>query len=56
MSLNVFDINYGAKKCYQKLGFIENSILKDAFSFQDEKWARCHMTVTKTAYLKRGDV
>ena len=56
VSLNVFDINYGAKKCYQKLGFIENSILKDAFSFQDEKWARCHMTVTKTAYLKRGDV
>ena len=22
VSLNVFDINYGAKKCYQKLGFI----------------------------------
>ncbi len=41
--LNVFDINAAAKRCYESVGFVESSITKDAFSFQDERWGRCNM-------------
>ena len=47
VQLNVFDENVVAKHCYEKIGFIEESIAKNIFSYKDELWSRCHMIVTK---------
>ena len=45
--LNVFDVNIGARKCYSNAGFIEKSIVKDAFTFENEQWGRCHMVAVQ---------
>lgn len=45
--VNVFDVNIGARKCYSNAGFIEKSIVKDAFTFENEQWGRCHMVVAQ---------
>lgn len=45
LHLNVFDVNQGARKCYQKAGFQEESITEDVFAFQGERWGRCHMVI-----------
>ncbi len=45
VQLNVFNENASAKQCYGKLGFIERTIDKDVFSYQDELWSRCNMIV-----------
>ena len=47
VQLNVFDENVVAKHCYEKIGFIEESIAKNVFSYKNELWSRCHMIVTK---------
>lgn len=47
VQLNVFTENTVAKSCYEKLGFVERSTVKDAFTFQDELWSRCNMIITK---------
>ena len=43
VQLNVFDANNNAKKCYQKAGFIEDSMTANVFTFMNESWGRCHM-------------
>ena len=45
--LNVFDGNAAAKHCYEKIGFVEESISKDIFPYKDETWSRCHMIIKK---------
>ena len=45
--LNVFDVNTGARKCYSNAGFIEKSIVKDAFTYENEQWGRCHMVAVQ---------
>lgn len=45
--LNVFDENIVAKHCYEKVGFIEESITKNVFTYKNESWDRCHMAATK---------
>ena len=45
--LNVFDVNIGARKCYSNAGFIEESIIKDAFTYENEQWGRCHMVAAQ---------
>ena len=44
VSLNVFDVNESARRCYRKAGFREEAEEKDAFSYQNEFWGRCRMT------------
>ena len=46
VSLNVFDVNESARRCYRKAGFREEAEEKDAFSYQNELWGRCRMTAT----------
>jgi len=41
--LNVFDENTAAKRCYEKIGFVEESISKGVFQYKEELWSRCHM-------------
>lgn len=47
VQLNVFNENALAKQCYEKVGFVERSIDKDAFSYKDELWSRCNMIVSR---------
>ena len=41
--LNVFDVNRSARKCYSKVGFVEQDIAENVFAFEDEQWGRCYM-------------
>jgi len=45
--INVFDVNIGERKCYSNAGFIEESIVKDAFTYENEQWGRCHMVAVQ---------
>lgn len=47
VQLNVFDENIAAKRCYKKVGFIEESISKNIFPYKNELWSRCHMIIQK---------
>ena len=47
VQLNVFNENTSAKRCYEKVDFVERSIEKDVFSYKDELWSRCNMIVSK---------
>lgn len=47
VQLNVFRENTFAKRCYEKVGFVERNIDTDVFSYQDELWSRCNMIVSK---------
>ena len=47
VQLNVFDENIAAKYCYEKAGFIEESIIPNVFTYKNELWSRCHMVATK---------
>lgn len=44
--LNVFDVNERAKKCYEKVGFSEESFTPDALMFEGESWGRYLMAAT----------
>ena len=47
VQLNVFNENISAKSCYEKVGFVERNIDKNAFVYKDELWSRCNMIVSK---------
>ena len=47
VQLNVFSENTRAKKCYERVGFIERKTDADAFRFEDESWGRCNMLIKK---------
>lgn len=46
VQLNVFEENTRAKRCYEKIGFLESAVTRDAFSYQDEVWSRCSMSIS----------
>lgn len=43
VKLNVFDVNIGAKRCYEKAGFVLQTTTPDAICFESESWGRCLM-------------
>lgn len=45
VQLNVFAENIAAKRCYEKVGFVEKSVERNVFSYKDESWSRCHMII-----------
>ena len=45
--LNVFDTNDCAKRCYSNIGFIEESMVENSFTYKEESWGKCHMVITK---------
>ncbi len=47
VQLNVFDENVMAKHCYEKVGFIEESITQNVFRYKNESWNKCHMIIKK---------
>lgn len=46
--LNVFDANPGAKRCYEKAGFVAESFTPDAIYLGEESWGR-YLMVAKRA-------
>lgn len=48
--LNVFYENLIARQCYEKVGFTEKNIEKDAFAYKDELWSRCSMSISKQVF------
>lgn len=48
--LNVFYENLIARQCYEKVGFTEKNIEKDAFAYKDELWSRYSMSISKQAF------
>lgn len=47
ITLNVFDSNPGARRCYEKVGFIQEKMTKHDFSFGDEIWGCSLMVYTE---------
>lgn len=47
VQLNVFDINTNAKRCYSNVGFKQNNIVRNSFTYKKEFWGRCHMVISK---------
>lgn len=43
ITLNVFSSNPGARRCYEKAGFKEESCIEKDYSFQDEMWGNSLM-------------
>lgn len=37
-------------KGYGSIGFVERSVEKDIFSYNNEKWGRCNMTMANSSY------
>lgn len=53
VQLNVFNENTLAKQCYEKAGFVERNIAKDAFSYKNELWSRSNMIAYKQFEMLR---
>ena len=47
VQLNVFTANEPARRCYESAGFTERNTTPDAFTYKDESWGRCNMTITR---------
>lgn len=47
ITLNVFDCNPGAKRCYEKAGFKEEQFKKEDFAFEEEQWGNYLMVYGK---------
>lgn len=47
VQINVFDENVAAKRCYEKVGFVERHVEKNVFPYKNELWSRCNMVVYK---------
>ena len=48
--LNVFDVNAGAKRCYEKVGFTVESTTPDALQFEGESWGRHRLVIQKADF------
>lgn len=54
VQLNVFDVNSSAKHCYERLGFVQQRIDENAFTYKAESWNRINMRMCTTfTNLKR---
>lgn len=47
VGINVFDVNQGARRCYEKAGFVLQGITEAAYRQGDEEWGRCHMVAQR---------
>ena len=49
VQLNVFDTNPGAKRCYEKAGFMIESFTENSLVFCEESWGSYRMVARKTS-------
>lgn len=47
VQVNVFNENTAAKRCYEKIGFVERSVEKDVCVYKNEMWSRSNMIITR---------
>lgn len=47
VAINVFDVNQGARRCYEKAGFSVRETTEAAYRYGDEEWGRYRMTVLR---------
>lgn len=47
VGINVFHVNQGARRCYEKAGFTLQAVTEAAYRHGDEEWNRCHMTAAR---------
>ncbi|BFH69862.1 GNAT family N-acetyltransferase [Paenibacillus dendritiformis] len=45
ISLGVFDFNESARRCYEKLGFVQEGVTRDARRYQDSYWSLVEMSI-----------
>ncbi|MFD3272898.1 GNAT family N-acetyltransferase [Paenibacillus dendritiformis] len=45
ISLGVFDFNVSARRCYEKLGFVQEGVTRDARRYQDSYWSLIEMSI-----------
>jgi RimJ/RimL family protein N-acetyltransferase len=50
VALNVFDFNQAAIRCYQKVGFKQEGVQREACKFGDEYWNVCIMGILEYEY------
>lgn len=58
VGINVFDVNQGARRCYEKAGFVLQGVTEAAYRHGDEEWGRCRMAAARESrvpeYLYHG--
>ena len=56
IDLNVYDQNAAAIACYERVGFCQESLLREARRFGDERWSLVHMSILAREWRdRRGD-
>lgn len=53
VQLNVFNENIAARQCYERVGFVQRNLDKNAFAHKDERWSRCNMIAFKEPFCRR---
>ncbi|MEO8582375.1 MAG: GNAT family protein [Flavitalea sp.] len=52
--LNVFDWNIGARKCYEKAGFVINPVKKGERKINGKTWFFINMGISREEWIKRS--
>lgn len=55
ITLGVFDFNNGAVRCYEKVGFVIEKLLKDARKAKDGYWSLYEMSISKSKWTKENN-
>ncbi|WP_346913133.1 GNAT family protein [Clostridium sp.] len=55
ITLGVFDFNKGAVRCYEKVGFVIEKLLKDARKAKDGYWSLYEMSILKSKWTKENN-
>lgn len=55
VTLGVFDFNYSAIRCYKKVGFQQEGLLRDARKNRDEYWSLIEMGILENEWKEKVD-
>lgn len=55
ITLNVFDFNYGAIKCYEKAGFVKEKIFKNVSKSSTDYWNLYEMGISKVEWQRKNE-
>ncbi len=55
ITLGVFDFNKGAVRCYEKVGFVIEKLLKDVRKAKDGYWSLYEMSILKSKWTKENN-
>ncbi|MNP78416.1 hypothetical protein D3C76_1760270 [compost metagenome] len=52
ISLGVFDFNVSAIRCYEKAGFVQEGLIRDARRYEDTFWNLIEMSILENEWKK----